>query len=204
MGMLDLLFGRRRAEPQPPERPVTSGEGPLRLGGLPAQDQADRLADANEPVLERYRSMLRTAPPDTIERAHAEAFERLTLEQRSYVLRALAAELPEHERASADIAGGDPQAMARVATRAEMRSPGSVERSLAAHGAPTRGGMPTGAAGSLLTSFAMGFVGSVAATAFLEAVGDPLAGAVGLLPGETPAEEEYAGLAGYGGGFEEL
>ena len=40
-------------------------------------------------AIERYRYMLRTAPPDDIERAHAEAFAQLTPEQRATVLREL-------------------------------------------------------------------------------------------------------------------
>jgi len=42
-------------------------------------------------AIERYRYMLRTAPPDDIERAHAEAFARMTPDQRQLVLRELAA-----------------------------------------------------------------------------------------------------------------
>ena len=38
-------------------------------------------------ALERYRYLLRTAPPHAIERAHAEAFARLTQEERSQVRR---------------------------------------------------------------------------------------------------------------------
>jgi hypothetical protein len=40
----------------------------------------------------RYRYMLKTAPPETIEQAHAEAF-RLSPEQRSMLLRQLSADL---------------------------------------------------------------------------------------------------------------
>jgi hypothetical protein len=34
--------------------------------------------DSDEAAVERYRYMLRTAPPETIELAHAEAFAKLT------------------------------------------------------------------------------------------------------------------------------
>jgi len=40
----------------------------------------------DERAIERYRYMLRTAPPDTVEEAHAEAFGQLTPEQRQMVL----------------------------------------------------------------------------------------------------------------------
>src|SRR5215204_2684451 len=72
-------------------------------------------------ALERYRYMLRTAPPETLEQAHAEAFAQLTPEQRQMVLAELSAELPERERIAAERAGDDPRALARTATRAEMR-----------------------------------------------------------------------------------
>src|SRR5688500_3234244 len=38
--------------------------------------------DADAQALERYRYMLKTAPPETLEQAHAEAFAKLTPEQR--------------------------------------------------------------------------------------------------------------------------
>src|SRR5215203_4785402 len=76
----------------------------------------------------RYRYMLKTAPPETIEQAHEEAFAKLTPAQRAQALRELAAVTPEGERAA--LAGGreDPKSLARLATRAEMRQPGTMER----------------------------------------------------------------------------
>lgn len=203
MGFLDMLFGRKKAEPQPFDRPVSFGEGPLRLGaqGRPAQAPADE----NELALQRYRYMLRTAPPETVEQAHAEAFERMSPEQRAYVLQALAGELPASERAAANLAHNDPRAMARLATRAEMRNPGTLERSLAGRGGMGGGGMMAGMAGTLMMSLAMGFVGSMAATAFLDAMGDPFAGVEELVPEELPvAEEDLGGFAEYDGGMEEF
>lgn len=68
--------------------------------------------------------MLRTAPPETIEQAHQEAFAKLTPTQRAQVLRELVEAMPERERVA--LAGGsdDPNSLARLATRAEMRQPG--------------------------------------------------------------------------------
>jgi hypothetical protein len=79
----------------------------------------------DEQAVERYRYMLRTAPPEAIEQAHAEAFARLTPEQRRLALQELSATVPERERAGAS---SDPQSLARMATRAEMRQPGTLER----------------------------------------------------------------------------
>ena len=40
----------------------------------------------DEQALARYRYMLKTAPPEAIEQAHAEAFEKLTPQQRRMLL----------------------------------------------------------------------------------------------------------------------
>ena len=58
--------------------------------------------------------------------------------------------------------------MARIATRAEVRQPGVMERVLGGTGG-AMGGM--GMAGSLLSSFAAGFVGSMVAQSFFSAIG---------------------------------
>jgi hypothetical protein len=213
MGIFDFIFGRKD-EQQAEQRsagPVSFGEGPVQLGGAPARHASPAsppaAGDENERALQRYRYMLRTAPPETIEQAHAEAFQAMTPEQRAYVLQALAAELPAGERAAAERAGSDPHSLARTATRAEMRSPGVMERTLAAH--PARGAMGGGMgmlAGTLLASFAAGFAGSMVASAFFDAMGDPMAAAEELAPEELPAEEAFAdeGFAAYDGGFEEF
>ena len=87
-------------------------------------------------AIERYRYMLRTAPPDDIERAHEEAFEQLSPEQRRTVLQELSAQVPESE-----VGGDDPKSLARMATRAEMRQPGTMERTFGGAGAPGLGSM---------------------------------------------------------------
>lgn len=114
-------------------------------------------------ALERYRYMIKTAPPETLEQAHEEAFSRLTPEQRRRILSELAEAAPAAERASITATSSDdPRALARVATRAEVRQPGTMERTLG-------GGMGMGA--SLLSSFAMGFAGSLVAQSFFSALG---------------------------------
>ena len=129
-----------------------------------AQRGAALPVDSEQQALERYRYMLRTAPPETLEQAHAEAFAKLTSEQRKRLLSELAESAPAAERAAiAATSVDDPQALARVATRAEVRQPGILERSV--------GSGALGFGANLLSSFAMGFVGSMVAQSFFSAMG---------------------------------
>jgi hypothetical protein len=143
----------------------------------PASQSAD--ASADDLAIERYRYLLRTAPPETIEQAHAEAFARLTPEQRRRVLQELDKELPEAERAAAARAGDSPEQLARVATRAEIRQPGILERTFGGlGGAPGFGGF---FAGSLLGSVAGTVLGSMIAQHFFSEHPD-----AGHLFGDSP------------------
>ena len=108
----------------------------------------------DQQAIERYRYMLRTAPPDDIERAHEEAFTQLTPEQRSAVLQQLSERIPASE-----IGGDDPKSLARTATRAEMREPGTMERTFGGAGVPGLGSM-------FLSTLAGAFIGSSIAHAF--------------------------------------
>jgi hypothetical protein len=127
MGLLDRLFGRRQHQHYQP--PAHEGSATRGYGGDPEQGGAQgRLPD--EQAIERYRYLLRTAPPEQIEQAHAEAFEKLTVDQRQQVLAQLAAVVPAGERPRTD----DPATLARVATRAEVRQPGTLERALGGYG----------------------------------------------------------------------
>jgi hypothetical protein len=110
----------------------------------------------DEQALARYRYMLKTAPPETIEQAHIEAFARLTPQQRRMLLEQLRAELPEAERAYAT---ENPQALARLATRAEVRQPGTMERLFG--GAPAAG---TGFGGMMTSSLLGSIAGTVLGT----------------------------------------
>ena len=152
MGLLDRLLGRE-------DRSAT---GPAWNG--PARQQSPRTDD--EQAIERYRYLLRTAPPDQVEQAHAEAFAKLTPEQRRQVLADLSAEVPEGERATSD----DPRSLARMATRAEMRRPGTMERTLGRGGGIGGGGIGMGGliAGGLLASVAGAFVGTAIADAMFD------------------------------------
>jgi hypothetical protein len=122
----------------------------------------------DEQAIERYRYMLRTAPPGLIEQAHAEAFARLTPAQRGMVLEQLQRATPEAERTAASAIQGrapdDPASLARLATRAEVRQPGTIERIFGAGG----GGMGPGGfmAGAFLSSLAGTVIGSMVAQQF--------------------------------------
>lgn len=160
MGILDRLFGRNRDDnPHPPPYAPTR---------RPPRRSPEQLTD--EQAIERYRYLLRTAPPETVEQAHAEAFAKLTPEQRQMVLQELSRELPEYEREAAMRDGDDPRSLARVATRAEMRQPGTLERSFSGMAMPGIG-MGSLMMGGFFSSFAGIIVGSWVASQFFDASG---------------------------------
>ncbi|WP_439564760.1 hypothetical protein [Microcella sp.] len=131
-----------------------------RLFGAPTPEPAPRTAGVrsdDERAVERYRYLLQTAPPETIEQVHAEAFAKLTPEQRTLVFDELARTAPAGEAPADD----QPATLARAATRSELRQPGTMERSLAG---PSFGQM-VGA--SLLGTVAGYVIGSALASAFL-------------------------------------
>jgi hypothetical protein len=109
----------------------------------------------DEQAIERYRYLLATAPPEDIERAHEEAFAQLTPEQRQTVLNRLSEFVPPGE-----VRGDDPASLARTATRAELRQPGTMER---AFGAGWNG---PGLGSFFLSSLAGAFIGSAIADSF--------------------------------------
>jgi hypothetical protein len=111
----------------------------------------------DEQALARYRYMLQTAPPDEIERAHEEAFARLTPDQRRQALAALAQVVPPSE-----VRGDDPASLARTATRAEVRQPGTIERVWGS------GGAGFGIGSWFLATLAASFIGTAAAQAFFD------------------------------------
>ncbi len=154
MGLLDRLLGRRDDQ----YRPAWTGGRDAR----PAAQSAGRSED--EVAIERYRYLLRTAPPEQVEQAHAEAFAKLTPEQRRQVLAELSAYVPPGERAQSD----DPRALARMATRAEMRQPGTMERALGRGGMGGGIGMGGLLAGGLLASVAGAFIGTAIADAMFD------------------------------------
>src|SRR4051812_39722539 len=189
MGLLDRLFGRRPQQDRYRQeyRPAPQNDRSTARDG--------RLSD--EQALERYRYLLRTAPPDQIEQAHAEAFAQLTPDQRQQVLAQLAAAVPASERPTSD----DPRSLARAATRAELRQPGTLERAFGGYGAPGRGyggGYGPGYGGGYGPSFGsmvggsmLGTIGGlVIGTAVADALFDTGLGDGGLFGGGD--EEAYA------------
>jgi hypothetical protein len=110
VSLLDRLFGLRRPHPS------------SRMHGDPG---ARTLSE--EQALQRYRYLVRTAPPEALEELYLEAFSRLPPEQRAQAARALEALLPPGERGRGAL-DGDPRTLARRATRAELLQPGTVER----------------------------------------------------------------------------
>jgi hypothetical protein len=158
MGFLDRLLGRSTGREVPPREDASAS----------SRAAPGELTD--EQALERYRYLVRTAPPEGIERAHEEAFARLTPEQRRMALRDLSAVVPEHERAGGD----DPRSLARMATRAQMNRPGTVERAFGGGG-----GMLGGVGGTLLGSFAAAFAGSLVAQSLFSELGGDEAAAEG-------------------------
>lgn len=159
MGFLDRLFGSDESNRQAPPVPQNAYDRPD--SGRPST-QPPRSED--EIAVERYRYLLRTAPPETIEQVHAEAFAKLTEPQRQQVLAELSAGLPPAEQPRSS----DPQSLARAATRAEYTNPGFMERTLG--GGRGNGNGPSFGAmvgGSLLGTVAGYVIGSALVSSFL-------------------------------------
>lgn len=152
MGFLDRIFGGDDDARQAPSVPQNTS-------GRQASTQPPRSED--EIAIERYRYLLRTAPPETIEQVHAEAFAKLTEPQRQQVLADISAGLPPSEQPRSS----DPQSMARAATRAEYINPGFMERTLG----PQREGPSFGSMlGSSILGTVIGYViGSALVSSFL-------------------------------------
>jgi len=157
MGFLDRLLGRQ-PEPRDDVRRQPMSRRPTGVGGTSSSEEL-----TDEQALERYRYLLRTAPPEQIEQAHAEAFGQLTPEQRRLVLEGLSADLPAGERSDRD----DPRSLARMATRAEMRRPGTMERTF---GGMNPGGMGMGMGGLMAGSFLSTIAGVVIGSAVADAI----------------------------------
>lgn len=108
-------------------------------------------------AIDRYRYLLRTAPAETIEQVHAEAFEKLTPEQRRKVYEELSRTAPAGEQPR----GEDAQSLASAATRSELRQPGTLERTF-------QGPRFLGMVGSSLLGTVAGYViGSAIVSAFM-------------------------------------
>jgi hypothetical protein len=200
MGFLDRLLGREPREQIPgmyqggrPPRQQYGQQGRTpEYGTAPVYGSAASTGRSEDEVaIERYRYLLRTAPPDQVEEAHAEAFAQLTPEQRRQVQAQLSETVPANERATSD----EPRDLARMATRAEVRNPGTLERNFGSSQGPGFGSM-LGA--SMLGTIGGMVIGSaVANMMFGSAFGDPAQDfAGGEEGGGAEAGAEEAGAEG--------
>ncbi|CAG7844021.1 hypothetical protein USB125703_00240 [Pseudoclavibacter triregionum] len=161
-------------------------------------------------ALERYRYLLRTAPPEQIEAVHEEAFAKLTPDQRRQLFQELSERAPVGDAPRAD----DPRSLAQAATRAEIRRPGTLEQTMAvgmnrpgqqgygqqAYGQQGYGGGMMGGSGfgSTFGSTMLGTVaGYVVGSAIMHSFLPPMGFGYG---GEMYADGFQDGNAGDGGG----
>jgi hypothetical protein len=79
---------------------------------------------SDQQAVEEYERLVQNASPDDLLQVHADAFEKLTPEQRDFVYSKFL------QRAAEDEHPGDaqPQALAETATRIEQRKPGTLRR----------------------------------------------------------------------------
>lgn len=186
MGFLDRLLGRRDSNRNREyEQQQQAQQASSMAGDRPRYDIQPRDRNfTDEQAVERYKYMLRTAPPKTIEQAHEEAFAKLTPEQRQMVLHDLIQSAPQHEQASLSSTQDDPQTLARLATRAEVRQPGTLVQVFGGgmpggyggyggmYGGPGYGGYGYGSmGGGLLSSIAGAFIGTMIADQFFDHTG---------------------------------
>ncbi|WP_168915364.1 hypothetical protein [Microcella flavibacter] len=184
MSFLDRIFGARTPEPEPVPR------------AAPRSD--------DERAVERYRYLLETAPPATIEQVHAEAFAKLTPEQRQLVFRQLTDAAPAGEAPADDRA----PTLAQAATRAELRQPGTMERAFQGGEGQGQGGRGGPGFGSMLGASLLGtvagyVVGSALVSAFLPPM-DGMSDAGAADGGDAGADGGDAGAdaGGDAGGFD--
>ena len=146
MGFFNRLFGRE-------------DESAGQHAAVPARRSDDEIA------VERYEYLLRTAPPETIEKVHTEAFSKLTPQQRDILFEKLTAHADANER-PADAA---PATLAKAATRAELQQPGTLTRTLGGSAFGGAGGVGLGGmfATSLLGSVAGFVIGSALVSSFM-------------------------------------
>jgi hypothetical protein len=174
MGFFDKIFGRPE---QPPQR-----------------------RNEDEIAVERYEYLLRTAPPETIEAVHTEAFSKLTPEQRDLLFQKLTESAPEGERP----VDNQPSTLARTATRTELRQPGTLTRALGE--GDQRGGPGVGAmfGSSLLGTIAGYVIGSaIVGSFFSDSGGVDATGDTGTdASGDAGAQGGDAGGGFDGGGFD--
>jgi hypothetical protein len=195
MGLFDRLKGYLNDDATE-SRPRYSGYGATRTSVRTARTD-DELA------VDRYRYLLRTAPPDAVEEVHAEAFATLTPQQRRMVFEELSRSAAAADRPASE----DPRILARSATRSELRDPGFLERTLGSGpGASRSTGLATAIGGSLLGTVAGVVIGSAIADMVLPGIGDlasDVAGGVGDAGSDLGAGfgDLASGFDDFGGDF---
>ena len=166
MGFLDKLLGRETPTQQYQQGYPQQGYPQQQGYATGPQDSTTGATAQDRAAIARYRYLLRTAPPEQIEEAHAQAFAQLSPSQRQQVLQEMTQTLPASERPPSD----DPRQMARAATRAEMQQPGYLQRTFGGRGMAgggMGGGMMGALGGSLLGTIAGVVIGTAVADAML-------------------------------------
>ena len=197
MGLLDRLRSYLNDDASGSRGGSPAATGPGRAAGRPRSE--------DEIAVDRYRYLLRTAPPDAVEEVHAEAFAKLTPQQRRLVFEDLSRNAAASDRPASD----DPRTLAGSATRSELRQPGFLERTLGSGTGGGRGagpGLGTMIGGSLLGTVAGVVIGSAIADMVLPGIGDfgsDLADGAGDFAGDAGAAADDLGNGGGfdGGGF---
>jgi hypothetical protein len=110
MGFVDRILGRRHD--------LDEDRSPSSTASPPAKA-------ADERAVAEYERLLRTAPPDTIEKVHVEAFAKLTPEQLDILYDRFTANASTPEERPTD---AQPATLARTATQAEQKKPGTLQR----------------------------------------------------------------------------
>ena len=185
MGFLDRLLGRDDQSEQPPQPQYSRQGQPAQQPQRPSERGQDEIA------IERYRYLLRTAPPEQLEQVHAEAFAQLTPEQRQQVYADIAA---NGEQPRSD----SPQDLARSATRAEVRQPGFMERSFGnQQGGNRHQGRQGPGFGSMLGASILGSVaGYVIGSTIMSAFLPPMDGGADTAGAEDAGAEDAGADAG--------
>ena len=185
MGFLDRLLGREEEPPPQPQQPAR-----------PQRSQ-------DEIAVERYQYLLRTAPPEIIEKVHTEAFAKLTPEQRDILFQ----KLTENPNPSERPADAEPATLAKAATRAEFQQPGTMARAFGGgQGGPGFGSM---VGSSLLGTLAGYVIGSVLVSAFMPSgygndasASDSGSDGSGSDSGSDSSTDASAADSGYDGGYD--
>ena len=179
MGFFDRLFG-------------SSSDDTTQQQQRAQAPRADSRTD-DEIAVERYRYLLRTAPPETIESVHREAFSKLTPEQRELLFTELSKNAPQGDAPRSS----DAAALATSATRSELRQPGTMERSMSGGQGMGFGGM---VASSLLGTVAGYVIGSALVSAFLPMDSGATDASAGDSGADTGADSSADASADAGGG----